>query len=49
LISNTQTAGSYVTGWNGTDAHGKRLPHGNYYFVLKTGFKEERIKVIKLS
>jgi hypothetical protein len=49
LVSKKQATGNFVVIWNGTDAYGKRLPQGNYYFVLKTGFKQQRKKITKLT
>jgi hypothetical protein len=49
LVHKTQLMGSFVVIWNGTDTIGKQVPQGNYYFVLKTGLKEQRQKVTKLT
>ncbi|MGB7054488.1 MAG: FlgD immunoglobulin-like domain containing protein [bacterium] len=49
LINKTQATGNYVVFWDGTATHGKKLPQGNYYFVMKTGLKERRLKITKMN
>ena len=49
LVDRKQATGSFVIIWNGTDTHGKNLPRGNYYFVLKTEFRQQRKKITKLA
>jgi hypothetical protein len=49
LVNKTQPTGNFVVIWNGTDTHGKRLPGGIYYFVLKAGLEEYMQKITKLT
>lgn len=43
LLDTVRPAGDHELVWDGTDAHGRRVSSGAYFYVLKTG-GEERIR-----
>jgi hypothetical protein len=49
LVNTTQPKGTFRVTWNGTDTQGRRVPEGNYYSILKTGKKDYRQKLTKIT
>lgn len=47
LVNQRQSNGNHSVTWNGTDAEGKKLPAGSYYYILEIDTKEYKRKVIK--
>jgi len=47
LVDQNQSPGNHSVIWNGTDAEGRKLPTGSYYYILEIGTKEYKRKVIK--
>lgn len=49
LINRTQSKGAFSVVWDGTDSGNNRVPKGTYFFILQTGSKQHKEKLIKLK
>lgn len=46
LVDQDQTAGRYTAAWDGTDASGKLVPSGTYFYAVRTPLGEQSRKAI---
>lgn len=49
LVNTTRATGNHSVIWNGIDQHGRRIPEGNYYAIIKIASQEYRLKIIKIK